>query len=257
MAYHGKNGNVKFTTALVNIGNWSASTSADIDDATAMGDEWAEHLIGHTDFSATAEGKSKKELDTPALIGSTGTLSLVFEGAASTGGPHLSGAAILTSLTETVDHEATATLSYSFEGNSAAGLVYSATGGDLATGVADAFHGKACSANFNGAIANVRGWSVTMSCTTDETTIAGQTGKTRLAGQNTAEATLTCLADGAPQITYGDQQTLNLNRTATPADGYYEGTATCTGAEPGTDKDGVATISFSFQFTGEVQIKTT
>ncbi|RKY06705.1 MAG: hypothetical protein DRP56_06945 [Planctomycetota bacterium] len=255
MAYHGKNGNAVFSAALVNLQNWSLNAIGETADATAMGDTWGIHLPGLTDFNASSEGLSKKALDTIALIGSGASLALTMDGVSS---PSFSGTAILTALTETVNYENNGTISYSFEGNDAAGLVYAATGGVAASGSANAFHGKTCNADFNGAITDVREWSISLSCPTANTTAAHATnkGRTRLAGVNGATASLVTLASGDFQCAVGDSQTLALHRTATAADGYYDGTAICTGAEEGVNRDGEEIVTYTFLYTDTVTLET-
>ena len=257
MAYHGKNGNAVFTTAVVNLQNWNLNAIGETAEASAMGDAWQKHLAGLTDFNASAEGLSKKALDTIAIIGSGASLALTMDGAAS---PSFSGTAILTAITETVSYENNGTISYSFEGNDATGLVYAPTGGTAALGSTDAFHGKQCNTEWDeSAMADVREWSISIECATANSTAAHATlrGRTRLAGINGATATIITLASGDFQCAVGAEELIELHRTATIADGYYSGTAICTGAEEGVNRDGEEIVTYNFQFTGTVELKVT
>lgn len=262
MAYHGKNGNAKFTNDLVHLQSWSASASADTDETTSMGATWQTHLIGFSDFTATAEGLSKKALVTTDIIGTGAELNLVLEAAAGGGGPMLKGTAICTSVSESVPYDGNGTVSYSFECNDTAGLVYSATGGLAAPAVANAFHGKTSGVSVVAvAVTSHRGWSINLTCSTEETTVAGQAAKTRMAGFKGATASVMLLADGDFEFAVGTGYDLRLHRTAgTAGDGYYAletpaSLATCTGAEPGMDKNGIAVVNYNFEYSGQVTLK--
>lgn len=256
MAYHGKIGNVKFSSAdIVNVQNWSASVTADTEEATSMGGAWQHHLIGYTDFSTTAEGKSQNGLVTTGLLGVDASLILSLSAAASAGGPNLEGNAICTEVSETVPYDGIATISYAFAGNDADGLVYAATGGVEVPAANDlkAFYGKAASVDIvSTPMTNLRGWTVSLSCSTEEDTVAGATGKTRMAGVKGGTASVDTLASGDYQLDVGDINIMSFRRTATPGDGYYYGTALCTGIEAGLDKAGIGVYTYSFVFIAAV-----
>lgn len=108
-------------------------------------------------------------------------------------------------------------------------------------------------------IANVTGWSVTMTATTAESTAmhASNTGKTRELGFKGATATVTAHLAGDVAIDEGQLGALELMRTALNADkGYALGVTgaagrgcICTGVAIGVDKDGIETVTYSFTAT--------
>lgn len=257
MAYHGKDGCLVVNSEIVNLTAWSLSAEAQAVDASAMGDDWAVFLSGLTDFNGSAEGLSQKALDTCALIGAEDADANF---TIADGGPSLAGGLIITGITETVNYEGNGTISYTFEGNDAAGLVYAATGGDTPSGSTNAFHGKTCKCTADTVtFESVREWSVSLVCSTVESTAAHatNTGRTRLAGIKSATATLITIDQGDLEIDPGTAITaLEMFRSATVGDGNYTGEAICTGAELGTDKDGVAIVTYTFTYTGTVSIET-
>lgn len=258
MAYHGKNANLELASSdIVNLQSWGLQPIGDVADVSAMGDDWLKNLEGLVDFTASAEGISDKALDTVALLGSGGSLNLSL----TDGGPALSGGALVVSIAETVNHESEGTISYGFEGNDAAGLVYAAAGGNAPAGSNDPFHGKTLDAKFNdGALTQFtcpREWSINLVCSTADSSCAHATnrGRTRIAGIKSGTATVICLAEGDREVEEGDVLTdLQLHRTRTLADGYYTGAAKCTGAEFGVDRDGVDIITYTFQFHDTVDL---
>ncbi len=108
-------------------------------------------------------------------------------------------------------------------------------------------------------IANVIEWTVNLVCSTAESTVmhASNRGKTREPGFKGATATVTCNLPGDVVIDEGDEGSLELLRTALNADkGYTFGTAgvgnkgaICTGVDLGVDKDGIETVTYTFQAT--------
>lgn len=127
-------------------------------------------------------------------------------------------------------------------------------------------------------IANVIEWSITLTCTTAESTVMAVDafGKTREPGFKGAIATVTCHLSGDPAdaagaacgLVEGAKGALELirTRTGTPWSdlGYSLGTkgsegrgCICTGIEPGVDKDGIETITYTFQATKAVISTTT
>jgi len=256
MAYHGKIGNANFNSGnLVNLQNWSASVTADTEEATSMGGAWQHHLIGYTDFSVSAEGKSRTGLVTTNLLGVNASLRLSLAADEGAGGPNLEGNAICTEISENVPYDGIATISYQFAGNDAAGLAYTATGGVevAAANELKAFMGKAATVYIDtDPMTNLRGWTVSLSCSAEEDTVAGAAGKTRMVGVKGGTASVDTLADGDYQLDVGDVNIMKFNRTGTTSDGYYEGTALCTGIEVGLDRSGIGVYTYSFVFVAAV-----
>ena len=258
MAYHGKNGCLVIGSEIVNLTSWTLNAEAQAEDATAMGDAWAIFLAGLTDFNGSAEGLSKKALDTCALIGASEAAG---EFTIAEGGPSLAGGMIITGITETVSYDANGTISYTIEGNDADGLLYAAAGGDTPSGSSNAFHGKKLSCIADAVtFDSPREWSVSLACSTAESTAAHatNTGRTRLAGVKSATATLVTVSGGDYEIDPGTAITaLKFYREGgTLTSGYYTGAAICTGAEAGLDKDGVGIMTYTFTYTDTVAIAT-
>ena len=266
--YHGKTGNLKFgAAAIANLQNWNLTTVSETDDATSTGDTWKVPIPGLTDFNASASGKSQKALDTTALIGTSASLVLSYD----VSGPNWAAAAILTGLTETVSFENNGTISWTFTGNDAAGLVYAAATGVAATGESDAFSGKLMKGTYDlldadgdstavVAFVDMREWSVSLTCdTADATSVHAEpltnSGRVRVAGFIGGTVTVTTLASVDPVISDGALVTMELHRTQTPADGYYDGNAICTGNTRGVDSSGVDTITYNFILTGLLDLK--
>ncbi len=115
------------------------------------------------------------------------------------------------------------------------------------------------------ALTNVIEWSCTLTADTAESTAmhASNTGKLRELGFKDATATVTCNLSGDIEIDEGSEGSLELMRTALNADyGYSLGVTgasgrgcICTGVDLGVDKDGIETVTYSFQATKAV-IKT-
>ena len=260
MAYHGKNGHAEIgDNDLVHLQNWSASASCESEESTSMGSSWQTHLAGFRDFTASAEGLSKKGLNTVAILGSDAELDLVFD---SDNGPHLTGNAICTSITENCPYDGNATISYSFECNDTDGLEFSSAGGSAAPAVDDPFKGKSCKVSKVAEdVSGCRGWSITLDCSTEQSTAAGQDAHTREAGFKGATATVTLLASNSAEFVEGTSYDLRLHRTGTASDGIYalatpaEG-ALCTGADPGLNSNGVGVVTYSFVYSGAVELKT-
>ena len=125
----------------------------------------------------------------------------------------------------------------------------------------DPIHGKVGGAVF-GAVtfAAVRSWTIDLTCDAAETTAMHATndGKTRVAGILRGTATVTCLYTAGATVQVDIQATdatLKLQRTAaTVGDGYYTGTAKCTGWDITADVTDVEMITYSFIFTGTVDL---
>lgn len=256
--YHGKIGNLVFGTALVNLQSWTLNTIADVAESTSMGDDWQDFNAGLTDFNATAEGLSQTALDTVALIG---TSQAAVDFTLSEGGPAFVGGGILISLTETVNIDGNATISYTIEGNDAAGLVYNATGGSTPGGNSNAFHGKQLHASAGTSITNPTEWSITLTAEIADATAAhaSNTGRVKLVGVKGGTCTITAKADLGTEVVLGATVVIVLGRTATAdaADGQYGGSAICTGYEFSVDRNGVEVVTYSFTFITPVTLVTT
>lgn len=254
----GKNGWAKFSNSdLANLQNWSLSITTDAPDATALGDDWAKILAGLQDFSVTAGGLAQKGFNPITNLGSSATLKLSFSGANE---PYISGAAVLTGYTETASFDGVATCEFTFEGNSASGLTYSATGGDAASGQTNAYHGKQLKIDIAGsALTSPREWSINLACGTVETTAAHATNtyRTRLGGVKSATATITAVASGSPILNLGSAVNVKLYRTNTNSDGYFSGSAIITSVEHRVDVGEVELISYNLTFNGSVSYLTT
>lgn len=96
-------------------------------------------------------------------------------------------------------------------------------------------------------------WSVTVGMdVVDATVMATTTGKTRAAGFKHGTATVTAYLSGDNVIDEGAEEVLELLRDDTDASKGYAGTAICTGVEDGVDMNGVETVTYSFQFSGDI-----
>jgi len=120
--------------------------------------------------------------------------------------------------------------------------------------MASEYHGKTCNATWDSEIAAVLGWSVTVECSTAESTARHdtKTGRTREVGTYRASATVTARANGDFSPAAGDSSTLVLERGVATANKGYKGTATCTGATRTVTKDDVDAVEYSFTFNGTV-----
>jgi hypothetical protein len=168
-------------------------------------------------------------------------------------GPHIAGAAICTSITETVGIDDIGKVSASFEGNDPAGLVLTATGGAAGTTTGTKFHGKASTATFDSTeFLNIVSWSYTLNAASADSTgmHATLSGRTRSVGFNSGTATVSTYQDATQNATIGESAVLSLERTA--AQNAVAGTAICTGISNGQDKNGNATTDYTFEFTGAV-----
>ncbi len=263
MGIHGKNGNILLagSTAVANLTNWSLTRTNETAETSSMGDEWGQSITGLTDFTVAAEGKSKKGLDTVALLGS---LQAATELVTADGASEYSGGVIVSGITETSPVDSEITISYTFDGNDAAGLQFAASG-TAGSGAVDPIHGKHMSASIDVLpisadvlFTDITNWTMTMTVPLSDTTVAHATncGRTKIAGIKTATATVTVLTPSAVlPIVEGESGLLKLNRSGTLSDGYYEGTAIFTGAEQGVDTTGAETTTISFIFTGAVTLE--
>jgi len=134
------------------------------------------------------------------------------------------------------------------------------------------YHGKAANAFWGldtdgtvaalGALTNVIEWTANLIAGTAESTVmhGSSTGKMREVGFKGGTATVTCHLSGDVEIDEGQEGALELLRGPLNADkGYVFGTvgaagkgAICTGVDLGVDKDGIETVTYSFQATGTI-----
>lgn len=135
------------------------------------------------------------------------------------------------------------------------------------------YHGKTASAWWGldtaGTVAalaqldNVIEWNVSLAGGSAESSVmhATQRGKTREPGFKGGTATVICnLPSGDTVISEGDEGSLELLRDLTNASkGYAFGVAgaagkgaICTGVDLGVDKDGIETVTYTFQSTGAI-----
>ena len=255
--YNGKGGGFVSAGAPVfddDTNSWTITTTADIADATGMGDLWAERLAGLIDFTGSLDGNADSGGDYPAIIGTSGTIT----GSVVASGPNVSGTAICTSITETASIEDIGKVTATFEGNDPVGLVLAAIGGAVGTTTGTKYHGKNCAATFDSTtFLNILGWSYTLNAGTADSTgasaAADQTpSRTREVGIFSGTATVTTLQDATQNakidLDGAESATLVLKRTA--AITALTGTAICTGIENGQDKNGNATANYTFELTG-------
>ena len=261
MALHGKTGNLLLdATAIVNLQNWTLNLIGETGEATSMGDTFAQHLVGMTDFNASAEGKSQIALDTIALLGSTATsANFVLDD----GNGEYSAGAIVTGFTETAVIDDTISMSYTIEGNSATPPAFAASG-TAGVGAATAIHGKSITAEWGAvptSFIGLRGWTVTGSVAASDASVAHATdnGRLKLVGVKNVTATVTILtpATDLPIREGSAPAVLNLGRSGTIGDGEYQGaTAIFTGSDSGVDATGTEITQLSFVYTGTVELAT-
>jgi hypothetical protein len=114
-----------------------------------------------------------------------------------------------------------------------------------------AVHGKSGTCSFTGLAAmTVYSWSIDVQADVAESTVMGGTWKTFLAGFPSWTATCECqmpstgvtvAAIGGAEAALSFQTTGGLG---------FTGNAISTGISPGLDKDGIASVSFTFQGSG-------
>ncbi len=117
--YHGKAAKVDLGGVIEATLGWSLTTSADVAEATDMGDTWKTFEPGFDDVTATVEGNARTTRDTITQIGSEATLKLYIDAT-----NYFSFNAICTGITETASKDDIGKISYSFEMDDAAGLAY-------------------------------------------------------------------------------------------------------------------------------------
>ena len=258
MSIHGKNATLSVAAGeIVNLESYTLTRVGETAEVTSMGDTWAKFIAGLTDFNATAEGQSQIALDTVALLASGG--STIFSTANS--GAGYTGSAIISGITETAVIDDSIKLSYTFEGNDAAGLVYGAATGEAASGSSSTIHGKSIDAEYStgNSFTDIIGWTITMTVPVHDASVAhaSSNGRLKLTGIPTATATVTVLTPTADfqVLPGGTAAQLNLWRAdSTAGTGYYTGAAICTGIEPGFSTTGVETTTYSFVYNGTVTL---
>ena len=263
MALHGKNATLSVDGGeIVNLENYTLTRVGETAEVTSMGDTWAAILAGLTDFNATAEGQSQIGLDTTALLGSGG--NAIFSTAST--GTGYTGGTIISGITETAVVDDSIKISYTFEGNDTAGLIYGAGTAEAASGSSDTIHGKSIDVeqkvtDTDVSFVDIQGWSITMSVPVHDATVAhaSNKGRTKIAGIPTATATVTTLSQTDDYVVENGDTLVGLKlwrAEVTAATGYYTGAAICTGVDPGFSTTGVETTTYSFVYTGVVDLAT-
>ncbi len=142
--FHGKEGEVRWDTTgganekeIEHITNWTATVTADVAEATAMGDTYKSRTVGFQDWTATATGYvDTAGLDVPLATGGTeaigentpAELELYFDSVGGAGNVKLLyGTAICTDIAASVDADGNPTVTYSFQGQDTSGLTWATT----------------------------------------------------------------------------------------------------------------------------------
>ena len=141
--FHGKIGEVQWDTdtggtdtEIEHIQNWTANVTADLAEATAMGDTYKTHTVGFFDWTATATGYMPAAgLDVPLAGGSQealgensakARLELFFDNVGGDANEALlHGYCVCNDISMNVDADGNPTVTYSFQGKSA--LTYATT----------------------------------------------------------------------------------------------------------------------------------
>jgi len=113
-AMHGKGGTGVFSGLTFELLSWSIDGTADIAEATDMGDTWKTYLAGFTDWTATCETNLPKTGAGVAALGTSQTLT--FDTAAD-GGLAYAGTAICTGFSPSADKDSVATCTLTFQGS--------------------------------------------------------------------------------------------------------------------------------------------
>ncbi len=119
--YHGKTAKIVFSAAVEAILGWSMTTSADVAESTIMQASgfWQGFEVGFDDAAATVDGNGRTTRDTIAQIGAEASLELYLDAT-----NYFSFNAICTGVTETASKDDIGKISYSFEMDDAAGVIY-------------------------------------------------------------------------------------------------------------------------------------
>jgi len=117
------------------------------------------------------------------------------------------------------------------------------------------YHGRKSEAYWDTVkLEQVTEWSVVLNLATVDASVmhATKTGKSRAAGFKGGTASVNCYLEGDNAIDEGTKAVLELLRDGTNASKGYKGTAICTSVEDGAEIDGVETVTYNFQFNGEI-----
>lgn len=117
--FHGKTAKIDFGGVVESTIAWSLTATADVVESTAMGDTWQTFELGFNDCSMTFEGNGRTARDAVAQIGSEASCKMYINATY-----YFGCNAICTSLTETASKDDIGKISYSFEMDDAAGMVY-------------------------------------------------------------------------------------------------------------------------------------
>ncbi|KKM62172.1 hypothetical protein LCGC14_1524330 [marine sediment metagenome] len=119
--FHGKTAKVSFSASVEAITGWSLAASADVAESTVMQSSgwWQGFEGGFFDATATVDGNGRTTRDTIAQIGAEAALQLYLDAT-----NYFGFNAICTGITETASKDDIGKISYSFEMDDAAGMVY-------------------------------------------------------------------------------------------------------------------------------------
>jgi len=117
--YHGKTAKVDDGAVMEATTGWTLTTSADVAEATDMGDTWKSFALGFDDCSATVTGNARTTRNTVAQLGAAVTLKLYIDAT-----NYFYFTAICTSITETANMNDIGKMSYTYAMNDTAGLTY-------------------------------------------------------------------------------------------------------------------------------------
>ncbi len=119
--YHGKTAKVSFSSSIEAILSWAMSTSADIAKSSVMhaSVHWDTNEVGFDDATATIDGNGRKTRDAVAQIGAEAALQLYIDAT-----KYFAFNAICVGITETANKDDVGKISYSFEMDDSAGVIY-------------------------------------------------------------------------------------------------------------------------------------
>lgn len=117
--FHGKTAKISFSDVEEATTSWALTATSDVAESTAMGDTWQSFELGFNDCSMTFEGNGRTTRDVVAQIGSEATCEMYIDAT-----NHFSCNALCVSITETASKNDVGKISYSFEMDDAAGMVY-------------------------------------------------------------------------------------------------------------------------------------
>ena len=117
--FHGKSGTVNWEgTGTEHVTNWTLSVTADVAEATAMGDTYKSHTIGFLDSSATVTAYVPAAGLEPSVGTDLGkSAALILD---TVGGLPYSGTMICTDISINADADGNPSATYSFVGNGTA-----------------------------------------------------------------------------------------------------------------------------------------